>query len=1165
MKNLNAGTRASQFTTLLRHRVSRNPSAKTLVGWQSYYHNFLDEAPARALVDHRGPYVGDEARQAELIDAIAAGRRAFVISAPPGCGKSRFALEVARRLGRAQRTWDVRFVCHDESTLEAELQELPKASRLILLVDDAHDSPVLVQRLAALCSEQGRSPAHLVCLTRPAGRVAVLEALASQLPVDEPLQMDLGRPDPKLLRELIGALIPQLSPHHRDVIRRFVADSFFAAVLLCSSVARQKRLPQTLSTRNLRDHAVRQPIAQAIGDLCPPEKGLRALAAYAACSPVRAGDAAIRASAATHAGLPISEIEALERRVLEAGLFEQDGRGLMRPVPGLLGDLILEETCFDEEGSPTPFGQSLIRTLLEQQHYEPVIANCGDIARLLAKPARMDLLRELVLERVNGLSLQSPVEAAELLDGCTSLAARQPALIVHLIDDLTAKGVLRADPSMRELIHAQGPQVSAQRLLTSAAECDATIVPRALEYSRQLLACVPADDDSHRTVFESLAGSCKFAVARPLAHATAVLDVLKKWSEDSDAETVALGVLLVSGFLSLELRARRWEHDAWTLAWVGLNPADDIWKARDRALNILVHCAGHASPTVAYAAARSLAHWADGYPKLTGELVRLWEPQLNRELDLLAATFGKLGATTAHLPVRAAVEQQGWQWWTDGAEHFIRAGGARILALLPEGDSYSLWKALHAATLPIFGVPRDETVEPGRRRDHLLPLIEPSAERVAELARDLFDRLDRLCNDSSAWSAMFDSAVAALPREPLQESARPYLKEFVARHPDQAWSFVSEDAAAAPLGGILPALLAELRGQDRLRWQEAIQRTRPGTHLFEMELGALLATGDLDSVERAFVSQGLELDDAQIVHLSAQALLSTDRSVLASGLTAVFASLPRRSADARLWELTLDAFARWGDPLLAESAVAEDDPAIRAASGELLRLLRTCGGSLSWNQGSHTRHLTRVLAIFAVAIPHTLKSWMRQEGTPSADSVESGLVLSPARFSEVVRLLSKSSVATFWQKQFMEWITEEPALASIGAKGLAELCGLDDPCIEPLVRRFAQQPADSLEALSELIRGCGSSARFIDGALMLLRRLADTPDAYGLVEKEIISTLVRASRVSADAIDGRSAALEAIDRATRDANLPQGLRQTLGRARQAIRGAFEEGLLLASE
>lgn len=1043
---MRARTRAAQLANQLRGRGTRQPKGNALLGWQSYYRSSLETTAASTLIDHRGPYLGGEARHAELIDAIAAGRSAVLISAPPGCGKSRFALELARRLERTQRSWEVRFVSHDGPILGEELHDLPKADRLILIVDDAHDCPALVRQLAPVCTSQGPSQTHLVCLTRPSGRAPLFAALASHLPVTEPLQMDLGRPGPKDIRALIDALIPQLSPHHRDVIRRFVADSYFAAVLLCSSAARQKKLPQTLSTRNLRDYAVHQPVARMIGDLCPPEKAFRALAVYAACAPVRAGDAMLRSSAATHAALPIRDIEALEHRILEAGLFEADGRDLIRPLPAL-GDLILEETCLDEQGRPTSFGKLLIRTLLEQRCYEPVIANCGNVGRLFCGPERVDFLSELLLERANELSAENRAEAAEMLDGCAPLAVRQPGVIVRLIEALTARSVFRPVAAALEPGHADNPEVHALRLLLAAGECDPVIVPQALEYSRKLLEHVRAADGGHQALLDSLREFCQFAVGRPLAHATAVLAVLKKWSEDSDALTAELAASLVHGFLRLDMAIGRRDSDTSPLVSIGLNAGDDLWRLRDEGLDILVRCANHASPAVEYAAASSLPHWASGYRKLAGEALPGWQPQLDRELDLLVITFAKLGSTTAHLPVRAAVEQQGWQWWMDGAEPFIRRGGSRLLEALPEGATYSLWKALHAAMLPIIPFPPDDSIESHRRREQLLPVMEPSAARAADFARQLFDRLDLLCHGSSAWSALFVSAVSELPRQPLQPRVRVYLQEFIGRHPDEAWSLVSEETADGPLGALLPALLAELRGQDTQRWHQAMQRALPGTRLFEMELAALCATGELDSVERATVSKGLELDDAGIVHLCAQALLRGPQPALGLGLAAVFASLPRHATDARLWELALDGFARWGDHLLISPAGEEAADPARAASGELLRLLRTCASSLSWDQGPHTRCLVRVLAIFAVAVPHTLKSWMRQEGIPAADCAASDSVLSPARVLEVVRLLAKTPAASFWQKQFVEWIAEEPDLAGIGASGLAELCSLGDPSI----------------------------------------------------------------------------------------------------------------------
>jgi hypothetical protein len=1158
---MRAGTRASQLAMQLRDRLSRQPKSRALVGWQSYYHDLLEESGERVLVDHRGPYVGGEARQTELIEAVAGGRRAVLVSAPPGCGKSRFALELARRLARAQRSWEVRFVRQDEPALDDELQQLAKTGRLILVVDDAHDRAALVQRLASACAAHTGSQTHLICLTRPSGRTALLDALASHFPASAPLEIALGRPDPKILRELIEALIPQLSPHHRDVIRRFVADSFFAAVLLCSSVARQKKLPQTLSTRHLRDYAVRQPILEAIGDLCPAEKAFRALAVYAACAPVPTGDSAIRSLAATHAGLPVAQLEALERRLVEARLFAHDASGLLRPVPHLLGDLIFGEACLDEQGWLTPFGRELMRGLLEQRYYERVISNCDDLARLFSTAARVDVLSELVLERASGASTQSRAQTTELLEGCAPLAARNPEVAVKLVEALTTTGVLRPLAAGPELEVGDRPEVRALRLLMSAAESDPTLVPRALEYSRQLAAGVRAQEAAHRVVLDILAEFCRFAVARPLAHATAVLDVLEQWSKDPDAQTAELAASLVHGFLRLQMRAHRWEQGAPALVSVALTPVDDIWKLRDRALEILARCAAHTSPEVGFAAACSLTQWAEGSRALTIAQLQPWEPQLQREMDRLAVAFGELGSTTDHLPVRAAVERQGWLWWAESPERFVRNGGRRILEAMPAAESYSLWKALHCGTLPIFPIALEESPQADGQSEPLPSLSEPSEARTIELAKALFDRLDVHHQGDAAWSALFTCVAGALPRQPLQPRAGVYLREFVARHPDAAWSLVTEKTALGPLGAILPALLIELRRQDTQRWHEAIETAVPGTSLFELQLRALCACGDLDAVEREVLAKGLELDAPGVVHLSARALLSAPDTAMARGLEAVVAAIARRPADSRLWELALEAFARWGSPLLSAPPEEEADPVLRAASSELLRVLRTCGGEFSSSDGPQTRQLASVLAIFGVAVPHTLKSWIRQDWPSPAERGEAAGVLSPTRLSEVVRLLRTSSAAAFWQKQFLEWILEEPDLASLGATGLAALCGLTDPCIEPLVRTLAQRGTEaSRHALSELIGSCGGSPGFIPDALALLRPFVDSPESYQLIETEIISTVARTHPLRVSAIEERTAALEAMHGAEAAA-LPEPLRETLARARRAAQGALEEDLL----
>jgi DNA polymerase III delta prime subunit len=1011
-------------------RFTRQAKWNAFVGWQTYYQAFLQNSPGRALVDHQGPYVGGDLRQVEVVKAMASGTRVFLVSGPPGCGKSRFALELARLLGRDQRSWDVRFVRCDDSAVQAELHEITKLKRVVLIVDDAQESPQWVQLLAgAARAADAQSPIHLVCLTRPSGRAEVMGALANHFPVGVPQEIDLGRPNPKLVRELIDKRIPNVSPHHRDVIRRFVGDSFFATVLMCSSVARQKTLPQTLSSKHVRDYVLHQPIVRAVQALCTPEKALRALAVYTACAPTRLGDSSIRECAVLHSGLSLSDLEVLEQRALQGGLFQMYGRGLLRPVPDILGDLILEETCLDEHGRLTPFGQTLMSQLFEHSPAQ-VMRNCANISRLFSTAKSVDVLSPLVLTRANSLQPADRHATLQLLQSCAPLAARQPTTIVRLLEMLEARNVLRKAPPAAELNNTDNLEVYAQSLLLTASEYDTTLVPRALDYSRQLLAAARPDPRSYETVHKVVSSFCSYAVGRPYGHTKAVLDVFQTWLADSDAEKTQLIASLVQGYLPIEAHGFRRDDNALVPFLASVVPSDELWQLRARSLVLLVRCSEHENPAVQYLAAMAVQRWAHGYGNLTPELRERWAPQLQRELALLAETFSKLGATTSHLPVRAAVEHQGWRWWVNGADSFVMRGGQQILTGLPQGNTYSLWKALHDGALPVVTVVRPEDSTDEQRRDHFLALTNPTVENIEARARTLFDALDPACGDFAAWADLYTTVLRALPKTPMQSQAHPHLAEFVARHPDEAWSFVTEAAAESPLGAILPGLMSALRARDPLRWEAQIRNSSPGTRLFDAALRALWGASQLDPAERAMVTQALQLDDEAAVHLSAETLLNVSVSAIGPGLTEVFAAIRTRPADVRLWELAIDAFDRWSDHVLSAPPDEEPSPELRTMASEFLVLFRRSGTALSWDHGLHTRGLTTALAVFAVVVPHTLKAWMREVWS-RGQATSNDIALSTLRLPEVVRLIEKSSVVSYWQKQFVEWVVEEGGLASM--------------------------------------------------------------------------------------------------------------------------------------
>jgi hypothetical protein len=127
------------------------------------------------------------------------------------------------------------------------LHELSQLKRLVLIVDDAHECPELVKLLASISAQSSStSPVYLVCVARASGRAEVSRTLNNVFPPGVVQELDLGRSTTQLVRSLIDQLLPKSSPMHRDIIERFVWQSYFGAVLVCTLLSRERKLPQSM-------------------------------------------------------------------------------------------------------------------------------------------------------------------------------------------------------------------------------------------------------------------------------------------------------------------------------------------------------------------------------------------------------------------------------------------------------------------------------------------------------------------------------------------------------------------------------------------------------------------------------------------------------------------------------------------------------------------------------------------------------------------------------------------------------------------------------------------------------------------------------------------------------------------------------------------------------
>src|SRR5262249_9829998 len=97
--------------------------------------------------------------------------------------------------------------------------------------------------------------------------------------------------------------------------------SYFGAVLLCTLLGRDRKLPQSFQRQDLRDRVCRLPLGDVAQGVCPIETAFRALAVYAALVPVSRANGAVRELAAQLSGLTSERVDVLLDRGIAAGLF----------------------------------------------------------------------------------------------------------------------------------------------------------------------------------------------------------------------------------------------------------------------------------------------------------------------------------------------------------------------------------------------------------------------------------------------------------------------------------------------------------------------------------------------------------------------------------------------------------------------------------------------------------------------------------------------------------------------------------------------------------------------------------------------------------------------------------------------------------------------------
>ena len=387
------------FWHRIRRRFLLRGRWQVLRTYEQYYKNELQNEARSSFITHRTRFTGFERQEAEAIDNMLSGAPVLVFSAPPGSGKSRFAIALAERLQKHETLWNCLFVEHDLNRATDAIGSLSKFKRCVLVIDDAHRSPQLVDRLAKLARESsGKHRIHLVCLCR-SSMLHMIESVAGLNFVSKSL--------PTLTRDQLVAIVHSVIPNAPEQASRAIASYAgrlpFLAVALALSAKRNSSLFADVEPKVLRAQLCRTPVEELSRDDFIYEQAVTTLAVIAAYAPVPESDKRVIEQASEISGIDEDGVKVLLRRAVEAGLFERFGRGKIRPTPDLVGDLLLDEACFHKDGSTTGVAERL-REMHLSEYKTNIVSNLADLGFSNERKNAPDVVGNLIEAKIRELT-----------------------------------------------------------------------------------------------------------------------------------------------------------------------------------------------------------------------------------------------------------------------------------------------------------------------------------------------------------------------------------------------------------------------------------------------------------------------------------------------------------------------------------------------------------------------------------------------------------------------------------------------------------------------------------------------------------------------------------------------------------------------------------------
>ena len=641
-----------------------------------------------------------------------------VLTGRGGIGKSKLLHDWVRTIGNRK----VLYVEEDADWHADAAKEIP-AGHLLIVADDAHRFDFL-DRLFLLVRNLGqRQNVKLVLGARPSGSGSIDASLSIRFDVSQIKRFpQLERVGNQSVRDLALEVLGADHAQHAVALAAVSADTPLVTVVGGRLIARGEIPPALLANEDDFRHQVFDRFSAEYEKLLPagPVNWRQLLNLIAAVGPLTPTAKQFVEPAAEILHIRPDEIASAIDLLEKHGLLLRGGR-LVRIVPDLLSDFLLEGACLTRAGESTGFSD-LVFERLQSTHLPNVLRNLGELDWRITQRNQDQGARLLegIWREIDGTFGAGDASVrVELLKSLKEAALFQPARVLQLIrralENEAATVVLWADWEVK--------QEDVLREIPPLLKAIALHLDRLEEATAILWQLAQRDDraprqypDHSRRVLEEMA---EYGRYKPVIYNDWMVDFAARMCRERDGFDGPFTPLdIVDKLLAKEGKFTESEGFTVSFGGFGLNYAV-VRPVREKGLGLIANCLNSDDSKIALRATESISRVLSGFLPMIGHVVSEEEArwQMDERLVVVSMVENRLkGAAPTPLlrQIRSALRRA--RPYTDNP---LSQKIDEVLARIPQSDDFVIFDAFLTGEWDLDGH-HEDVAEADRSRRELI-------------------------------------------------------------------------------------------------------------------------------------------------------------------------------------------------------------------------------------------------------------------------------------------------------------------------------------------------------------------------------------------------------------------------------------------------------------